>query len=203
MTRTKRHAFTLVEVLFAVAIGFVLLVVIHSLLSGSVQQFTLTQTHLSLTSTAQTVLDTVQDSLAGMIVEPNTSSTFLVPQENLHELTFYVCRADDNGDFYRGHQETFGLQADPSGQFSYFVHNGTVHTNLRLTDLTFNIVRSESIDGTPLFFVQTRVTAIDRVRPGEPNPRTFSLVGLSALSAQTKTWAENHWNPNPFVYKQF
>ena len=200
--RCKR-ALTLVEVMVAVVIGFLLLGVLYDMLSGSVRIFTKTQTHLGLESSAQIVLDIIQDSAAGMLVDLDEDSTLLNANDGLAELSFYVSRSDANGPFYRGHKETFGLQPEPEGNYFYFVHNGKVHKDLTLEDLTFRVIKKPSLSGKSLFFVQISVTAVNTVRVDSKERRYFSLVGLTALTSQTRMMTNRHWNPNPYIYKKF
>ena len=199
----QRRALTLVEVMVAVVIGFMLLGVLYDMLSGSVRVFTKTQTHLGLESSAQIVLDIIQDSAAGMLVDVDEDTTLLSAHDGMAELSFYVSRADNNGPFYRGRKETFGLKPEPNGNYFYFVHNGKVHKDLTLEDLTFRVVQKPSLNGKPLCFVQIFVTAVNPVAVDSKERRYFSLVGLTALTSQTRMANNSHWNPNPYIYKKF
>ncbi len=200
---SNRKAFTLVEVMVAVVIGFLLLGVLYDMLSGSVRIFTKTQTHLGLESSAQIVLDIIQDSAAGMLVDLEEDTTRLSAQDGLSELTFFVSRADNSGSFYRGNKQTFGLKPEPGGNYFYFVHNGKVHKDLTLEDLTFRVIQKPSLTGKALFFVQISVTAVNPVEIDSEHRRYFSLVGLTALTSQTRMTNNEHWNPNPYIYKRF
>jgi hypothetical protein len=138
-----------------------------------------------------------------MVVDAGVPSTRLEaggpPADTLE---FNVCRADPGG-VYRGARASFGSQAAPGGQWRCFVHDGQVHENLSLESLTFETVVETGVAGVPFYFVVTRVTAVNPVPAASEQRRAYTLVGVTALTNQTRTLQGRHWNPNPYVYKRF
>jgi len=201
--KIKCKGFTLIEVLFAAAVASMLFYVVYATFFSSVKQFSTNQTNLEAVSITQTVLDIIQNSASRQLVSKEVEESFLLPDGKQSTLSLFVSESSEKG-VYKGIKHTFSIKPSPDNEYFYLVENGKTHPNLTLAALQFEVLRVESISTTQkLFFLEICVTGATPKKKGSAERKEFTLKGLVALTAQTEFINNQHWNPNPFVYKHF
>ena len=110
----RQKAITLVEVLVATTISFLLLTVLHRIFVSSVRQFTKTQEHLQAMQVAQLALEYIDNDLHGMILKDITNPRILSASQATNTVSFFVSEGGKNrGYVYHGEKVSYGLALLP------------------------------------------------------------------------------------------
>ncbi len=195
MRDKRRRALTLVEVLMASAVGFVLLTVLWRLFSGSLQQFYRTQRHLESMQVAQMIVEFVENDLQAMIVEDGETPTVLENMSARSSITFYASRGDQaGGGIYFGKRVKYGLVPIEGTPYFYFQRNGRTLYNMPLKKLVFEPLEVPAFHSLPNkkcnnYFMRTTVVAMDSTLRGE-----YTLVALTGLELISGRISNSHWN---------
>ena len=191
----KKSAMTLVEVMIATVVSFVLLSVLWRVFSGSLQQFYRTQRHLESMQVAQLIVEFVENDLQAMIVEDRDTETVLKNMEPRSSLKFHVSRGDQaSGGIYFGQLVRYGLVPIDGTEYFYFQRNGRTLYNMPVKKLLFEPLEIPRLDSLPSrerknFFIRTTVVALDSSLRGE-----YTLVALTGLELVSGRLSNGNWN---------
>ena len=193
----RQKAITLVEVLVATTISFLLLTVLHRIFVSSVRQFTKTQEHLQAMQVAQLALEYIDNDLHGMILKDITNPRILSASQATNTVSFFVSEGGKNrGYVYHGEKVSYGLAPVAGETYFHLKRKGKAMSHLPLKSLQFEAIEIVSCSGEPHFYLKTTVTGVDSLGKGE-----FTLVGLTALDIVTHSLLGKQWSPNVDNYK--
>ena len=191
----EKNAMTLVEVMMAAVVSFVLLTVLWRIFSGSLQQFYRTQRHLESMQVAQLIIEFVENDLQAMIVEDKNTETVLKNMEPRSSLKFYVSRGDQaSGGIYYGQLVKYGLVPIEGTDYFYFQRNGRTLYNMPVKKLVFEPLEVPALDSLPgkerkNYYIRTTVVALDSSLRGE-----YTLVALTGLELVSSRLKNGHWH---------
>jgi len=89
---SRRRGFTLVEILVAMFVLALILVMLAEIFKGTVTATSASQKQLEATREARTVLDTLREDLANLVVENNLATVFVSPDGSNSKLLFVTRR---------------------------------------------------------------------------------------------------------------
>jgi len=131
---TGKRGITLVEVMVATVVAFLLLISIYRVLSVGVRSVHTGTSHLEAMQVAQAALEFIETDLRGMILRKRDDPMVIRSMEKRNTLSFYVSRtAPDQGllkPVYRGEEVRYELTVHRSrvGSTVYFDGTDVVRT---------------------------------------------------------------------------
>jgi len=144
------------------------------------------------------VLEVVETDVQGMVLQGPQDPGILASMAPRSTLELFVARNAGAGQgtwppVYRGERVSYELEPVAGKSFSLLVRNGIPFPNLFVKTLEFRPVEQESFAGTPHYYLQTTVTAVDGTGDKE-----FTMVGVVALDLLTRTRLGRLWQPNEY-----